>query len=144
MHYASPAKEDFICFMELGLDSGIHSRICRREGSVLVTSPEIAEVRGNITFHTSRKKNRTSVPDRTLSMVDNYTGPRLNQNVIPEIIQGVRECVADGGIKVIWIKKSRKFVAGVAKGVNDRMDRPQDPPWKSTNVIMTWSNIKVG
>ena len=78
VHYASPAEEDFIGFTELGLDSGIHSRISRREGSVLVTSPEIAEVRGNIAFHASCKKNRTSVPDGTLTMVDNYTGPRFN------------------------------------------------------------------
>ena len=98
VHYASSAEEDFICFMELGLDGGIHSRICRRKGSVLITSPEIVEIRGNIAFHTSCKKNRASVPDRTLSMVDNYTGPRLNQNVITKIIQGVRECVTDGGI----------------------------------------------
>ena len=66
VHYASPAKEDFIGFMELGLDSGIHFR------------PEIAEVRGNIPFHASCKKNSTSVPDGTLTMVDNNTGPRFN------------------------------------------------------------------
>ena len=78
VHYASPAKEDFIGLMELGLDSGIHFRVSRRERGVLVTSPEIAEVRGNISFHASCKKNSTSVPDGTLTMVDNNTGPRFN------------------------------------------------------------------
>ena len=146
MHGTSSTEEDFMCFMELGLDSDIQASVGRREGSVLITSPESAEIRGNVALHTSTEKHSASVSDGTLSMIDNYSGLRLNHNVITKLLQGFRECFADSVIQVIRIEEgviSRKFIAGVAEGVNDRMEGPEDPPRKGTKIIVTWSHIKV-
>ena len=98
VHDTSPTEKDFMCFMELGLDSGIQASVWRREGSVLITSPEIAKIRGNVTFHTSTEKDSATVSDGSLPVIDNYPGLRLNHDEITKLLQGFRECFTDSVI----------------------------------------------